>query len=212
MIDENIILKTIKKLTNNQLIKDVIKYDKLTLIDKISDEIVIKNIINSINSNQKLCKQWLIEKTERYIKTYENPKICVAAGWYGHLANMLSKYTKEKVISFDVDQSCETIGKMFHKDINFITSDIKDFDNSFYDIIVCTSCEHIDQKNLNNFINKKKNKSLVILQSNNYHEIKEHINCKNNLKEFVNEYLKYNVHYYNELKLDKYDRYMVVFQ
>ena len=51
--------------------------------------------------------------------------------------------------------------------------------------VICTSCEHISDETLNKFLRTKKEQSLVVLQSNNYFGLKEHINCKNSLKEFT---------------------------
>jgi len=214
MINDNEILSFIKNITKNKLIKDIVKYDKLKIIDKITDEKIIKNVINSTNENQKICKKWLIEKTKKYIENYNNPKICVAAGWYGHLSNMLLPYTDKTIISFDLDDECKTIGEKLYKNknIKFITSDIKNYNCNDFDIVICTSCEHIEQNVINNFLYNRKKESLVILQSNNYYEITEHINCKKTLKDFVKDYDKNTICYYNELKLEKYNRYMIVFK
>ena len=64
---------------------------------------------------------------------------------------------------------------------------------------------------------RKKQDSLVIIQSNNYFEIKEHINCKENLDKFKFDILtqaekkKMNIQVINsyELEMPKYTRYML---
>ena len=53
--------------------------------------------------------------------------------------------------------------------------------------------------------------SLKILQSNNYIQVEEHINCKENLEDFVSEFKIGKLLFKGTLKLDKYDRYMVIF-
>ena len=73
--------------------------------------------------------------------------------------------------------------------------------------MICTSCEHITDDDLNNFLSKVKEGSLVILQSNNYN-IPEHINYKDNVGEF--EWgVDLNVQWRGELDMDKYTRYML---
>lgn len=187
--------------------------DVLRIIDNFTNDKIVKQIINSVNDNQKKCKKWLIDKSKRFIKNYQSPKICIAAGWYGHLASMLLDYTDQPITSFDIDEQCKTIGKKFYKNknIKFVISDIKDFDCSSFDIVICTSCEHIEQKTINSFLSKRKNNSLVILQSNNYYKIKDHINCRDSLKDFIDDYVHHKPKYYNQLEMKEYNRYMVIF-
>ena len=52
--------------------------------------------------------------------------------------------------------------------------------------------------------------SLVIFQSNNYKDIKEHVDCKYSLDEFKNSFVLNKTLYSGELKLDKFTRYMIV--
>ena len=69
----------------------------LRVINDVTNDTQVKSIINSLNNNQEKSKNWLIDKSKEYFDLLNNPKICVAAGWYGHLANKLSKYTDQKV-------------------------------------------------------------------------------------------------------------------
>ena len=52
------ILKAISKVIGNQITKDM---DLLKLIGKISDNEDVKSIINSVNSNQNMSKEWLVD-------------------------------------------------------------------------------------------------------------------------------------------------------
>jgi hypothetical protein len=74
------------------------------------------------------------------------------------------------------------------------------------DTIINTSCEHIE--NFNEWYSKYPNGKIVVLQSNNFFEIKEHINCSSSLEEFANQTPMSHVYYDGELFLDKYTRYM----
>ena len=53
--------------------------------------------------------------------------------------------------------------------------------------------------------------SLKILQSNNYFQIEEHINCKNNLEDFVSEFKIGKLLFKGTLEMEKSHRYMVIF-
>ncbi len=189
----------------------MINYNRiLSVIDSLVKDKQAKSIINSLDKTQIESKTWLVEKLKPFLHLYENPKICVAAGWYGLTANLLSDFTKEKVLSFDKDEKCREYGyKMYGNNIQLKTEDIKDFDNSKYDVVICTSCEHISDKLLNDFLRKRKSGSIVVLQSNNMFNSDDHINCKNNLEEFASS-LDINIAEKHEKKFNEYTRYMVI--
>ena len=190
----------------------------LKAISKITDNADIKSIINSVNSNQITSKEWLVDSiSERLEFVIKNPKVCVAAGWYGMLADKMRDFTNDKVVSFDIDPKCAEYGKIMYPEVSFKTADINDFHAGKYDVVICTSCEHISDTTLNKFLRTRKEQSLVVLQSNNYFGLEEHINCKNSLKEFTDS-LSYTVPsaniniLYSSVKRinNKFDRYMVI--
>ena len=190
----------------------------LKAISKITDNADIKSIINSVNSNQITSKEWLIDSiSDRLEFIVKNPKVCVAAGWYGMLADKMRDFTDNKVVSFDIDPKCAEYGKIIYPEVSFKTADINDFHAGKYDILICTSCEHISDETLNKFLRTRKEQSLVVLQSNNYFGLDEHINCKNSLKEFTDSLsytvpsAKINILNSSEKRInDKFDRYMVI--
>ena len=190
----------------------------LKAISKITDNVDIKSIINSVNSNQIMSKEWLVDSiSERLEFAIKNPKVCVAAGWYGMLADKMRDFTNNKVVSFDIDPKCAKYGKIMYPKVSFKTADIKDFHAGQYDVLMCTSCEHISDETLNKFLRTRKEQSLVVLQSNNYFGLDEHINCKNSLKEFIDSLTyavpsaKINILNSSEKRInDKFDRYMVI--
>lgn len=186
-------------------------YNTLQTIDYITSDEKVKQIINSVNDNQIKSKTWLVEKLKDYLDMFsDSPRICVAAGWYGLTAHLLKKYVDKKIVSFDIDPECETIGKQLYSGIKFITSDIQDFNPKEYDIIICTSCEHITDKVLNDFLNKRKTNTIVVLQSNNYYEIQDHINCKNTLQDFEKSVNLRILNSYEKQIENKFNRYMII--
>ena len=185
----------------------------LEVINQITTDQTVKSIINSINHNQTRSKLWLIQKSKPFVEMISEPSVCIAAGWYGHLAKFFRQMTYGKIVSYDMDPMCKTIGEKLQKgqNINFITEQMQSFDPYDFNINICTSCEHIKQEDLNNYISKMNRNSLKILQSNNYIQVEEHINCKENLEDFVSEFKIGKLLFKGTLKLDKYDRYMVIF-
>ena len=185
----------------------------LKLVDNLNSDNTIKTIINSVNKDQIENKKWLIEKLTPYLHIYEKPKILVVAGWYGLLADMLSKQLDDNVYTSDKDSNCAKIGiKMFNDKVKYITKDIANYKEHHlekYDVLICTSCEHIDDELINSFIGKKRKDSLVVLQSNNFVNIEDHINCKKSLKDFEDS-VNLNVQFKDTKSFEKYDRYMII--
>ena len=183
-------------------------------IDLVAEDPVVKAIINSENERQHACKDWLIQQTEDYVSIKDNFTVCIAGGWFGLLAHKLrQKYNDRitKLISFDRDKTCITVGKMLYPDskIKFKWDTVQNFDPSKFDVIISTSCEHFSDKELNNFLSKRKTNTIVVLQNNNYFALPEHKNCKNNLNEFADS-LDLHVIDSMELKTEAYSRYMVI--
>ena len=158
----------------------------LKVINDVTTDKLVKSIINSLNDNQEKSKDWLIEKSKQYFTFFNNPSVVVAAGWYGHLANKINDniYTTGEIVSFDKDLQCRVIGKKLYKDVTFATAEIEYFNFKNYDIVICTSCEHLKQEVIDDMLERIKKGALVILQSNNFYKIKGHINCRKNLEDF----------------------------
>ena len=98
-----------------------------------------------------------------------------------------------------------TIGNFYYNTIaKNKTVQMKDNPDTF----INTSCEHI--KNFTNWFKLLLPGKLVALQSNNYFEIKDHINCVNSLDEFKQQAPLNNIIYEGELELEKYTRYMLI--
>ena len=72
--------------------------------------------------------------------------------------------------------------------------------------IINTSCEHI--VDFDTWYNKIPSGKILILQSNNYIGLPEHVNCSKTLKDFNNKTPMQEVLFQGELYLDKYSRYM----
>jgi len=193
---------------------DMIKnlyYKTLQTLYYITSDEKVKRIINSINDNQIESKMWLVEKLKEHLDMFpDSPKICVAAGWYGLTAHLMRNYTDNKIVSFDIDPECEKIGNLLYDNIQFKTEDINQFNPKEFDIIICTSCEHITDEELNKFLDKRKSDSLVVLHSNNYYQIGEHTNCKDSLQHFEKSVNLNILNSYEKRIENKFDRYMII--
>lgn len=182
----------------------------LNVIDSCEDIYHVKTIINSINDNQVASKQWLIENCSDYFDLFSDAKVLIVAGWYGLLGDMLyrGEYFKDITIC-DMDPKCRQFGKKLYPHLNHKTKRMDEINPVEYDQLICTACEHITDVELNNFLSKKTPGTLVVLQSNNYFEIEEHINCKSTLQEFESA-VNLRIIKSFELPTEKYSRFMIV--
>ena len=180
-------------------------------------------------------KQWLV--TELGKLDVQLGTVFLCAGWYATLATMLfeSDIKVDKVRSFDIDPTCVDIAETFNKPwfieqwrFKSITQDIMDIDYDKHmwqfwsnannrmsrpisdtpDTIINTSCEHIE--NFAEWYAKIPDGKLVILQSNNFFQVEEHVNCVNDIEEFKTQAPMSEVLYSGELELPKYKRVMLI--
>tara|TARA_B100000945_G_scaffold247418_1_gene203854 strand:+ start:810 stop:1478 length:669 start_codon:yes stop_codon:yes gene_type:complete len=186
---------------------------------------------DALSEGQLNSKLWLLDK----IKGIDLGTVFICAGWYGVLATMMFEDENvyvDKIRSFDIDDSCWKVAEDFNRPW---TKDEWRFKASTLDIlkmnfptehktyrangtslilhempntIINTSCEHIE--NFTNWFNLIPAGKLVALQSNNYFEIEDHVNCVNSLDEFKQQAPLSNIIYEGELELEKYTRYMLI--
>lgn len=179
-------------------------------------------------------KLWLVRELQQCDIPLGTVFIC--AGWYATIATMLfeSDIEVDKIRSFDMDTTCASIAEVFNKPwvvdawkFKASYKDIHDIDftgktpYSVYksngeeqllldspDTILNTSCEHIE--NFEEWYAKIPDGKLVILQSNNFYDVEEHVNCVADVGEFINTAPMSTVLYSGELALPKYNRFMII--
>ena len=203
-----------------------------TLIDNYPDRIL--DVLDSLSVNQYASKDWLIEKLNEYPHHYRQKTldkkidVSILGSWYGLLAyRMLEKFQLKKIGNIDCidfDPKAKAVAKHLWKKIDsenlhkgqlayvkFIEQDIKDIKELNSPIVICTSCEHLDQPTIYDTISKLEEHTLVVLQSNNYREITQHINCVDTVEDFANQYVSKlrNIKFY-EKDFGKYKRFMII--
>ena len=160
------------------------------------DPFRIKDIINHVNDNQIASKTWLLENLR------PEGRGVVLGGWYGYLASELG------FTSVDVDPGTKRYGQIIYPEVDFRIEDCwNHIMKRRYQTYVCTSCEHMPQEDLDMVSLMP---GLWALQSNNYHDIPQHINCKDSLAEFRDEYNWDEILYEGELDRGHYKRWMVI--
>ncbi len=225
MINDNlIILNGLQRIYNSPFLENLrrvlTKYPNVDLNDVFSQ--------GQIDS-----KQWLIRELHHCPESLGT--IFVLGGWYGSLSALMleSPLIFDKIRSFDIDPKCADIADTFNRtwvmdDWRFkaSTADMHELDyiETVYDTyradgticemvdrpdtIINTSCEHIDR--FEEWIEKIPSGMLIILQSNNYYEGNDHINCVETLYDFKKQANLSNILFDGTLKLEKYNRFMII--
>jgi len=220
--DKYALFRLIQSITDSQLIEGLRKYKDDTKFNS-----------DCFSRGQLQSKLWLIKELQNL--NIDLGTVFLCAGWYGTLATMLfeSNIPVDKIRSFDIDDSCIDIAKTFNRpwvidewrfqastedihNINFTehTYTVTRADGTSAelldrpDTIINTSCEHI--KNFKEWYNKIPKGKLVVLQSNNYYSIEDHVNCSEDLEEFSNSVPMSLILYEGELELNKYTRFMKI--
>ena len=218
--DRNSLYRVMQFISHSQLIESVRKLESDPKFDR-----------DCISQGQIKSKKWLIDSLKKLNLNLGTVFLC--AGWYATLATMIfeSDILVEKIRSFDIDDTCRDIAEIFNKpwvlndwEFKTATYDIMDVNYTTFtynvyrsdgsiceltdspDTIINTSCEHI--KDFNIWYSKIPRGKLVILQTNNYFEIEDHINCSKNILEFAEQTPMTNCLYQGALELPKYTRYM----
>lgn len=184
-----------------------------------------------MSRSQIRCKKWLVEEVAKH--NIDLGTVFLCAGWYGILAMMIfeSNIQLTKIRNFDIDENCKSIAEKIN--LPWIMDDWKykhcvqdihqiNYDTHVYNVIrgdgsVCeltdspdtiinTSCEHIE--NFTSWYQSIPNGKFVVLQTNNYTELAEHINCVENVEQFVQQTPMSKRLYQGQLETPKYTRFM----
>lgn len=187
--------------------------DVLFWMDAIRNSHDKYRTLESFWKGQVHSKIWLIKQMQEY-KLQGN--IAIYGGWNGVLASLLfnSDLCIPEIESIDIDPDCkpiaETVNMQQHMQGRF-TATTADMCSHITDadIVINTSCEHITQEQYNQWLSNIKPGTKMVLQSNNYFDLDEHIRCASSMEEFIQQSKIY-VSYVGEFETPKYTRYMII--
>jgi hypothetical protein len=176
------------------------------------------DIHRALSRGQILSKTWLINKLKEVDGDFKSA--LVLGGWYGVLVHLIlkdSSFTIDQITSIDIDKSCAPVFESFNGHDPVISSRAKavtadmfdwDYEGQKYDYVINSSCEHI--QDFSSWLSKLPNGQRVVLQSNDFFDCDEHINCSKNLESFLSSTNLSKVLFSGTLELEKYNRFMVI--
>lgn len=163
------------------------------------------------STGQIMSKEWILTHLLANASDYRNTSFAIAGAWFGTLgALLLSEFEDAKVTFLDIDPRCEKyLHNIFWNDprAKLVTADMYAYKYT-EDVIINTSCEHIPD--LKAWLDLLPSRTKVILQSNNYDSLPEHINCVRSQTEFVAQAGLSEVHMVGEMKMNMFTRYMII--
>lgn len=185
-------------------------------------------LVDAFSLGQLKSKEWLIEHLPDNLGT-----VFICAGWYGTLASFMFERARDKfdkIRSFDIDETCAPIADNMNRpyvidgwQFKASTLDILKMDyptthityrangtslelTEMPNTIINTSCEHIE--NFKDWYDKIPTGTMVILQSNNYTAVVDHVNCVDSLSTFKQQAPMQTTIYEGMLELPEYIRFM----
>jgi hypothetical protein len=185
---------------------------------------------DSISSGQYESKKWLLDElksvksylSENAIMDWNQPThVEVIGGWFGYpIIEMIQTIIDIKQIDFyEIDETCK---KVLAQYVNHFEPEFKVavFDDYFQreeirrrQVIINTSSEHMeDIVKMKKYYKNYPQFPILAIQSNNYRELREHINCVSSVDELIEKNKINKIYFSGSIELPLYTRYMVIGQ
>lgn len=175
--------------------------------ESAATDISLEEIRDAFRVKQMQSKGWLLDQIQKNVVNKES-KILIIGSWLGFTSWCLYKLGYKNITEVDVDSRLENFARhlnRFNKNFNHISNDVNNIDTSKYDVIINTSCEHIDD---NTWFSNIKSNTLVFLHSNNLPGY-DHTNNCTDLPDMIKKY-PLNLKYSGSLNFNDWQRFMLV--
>ena len=180
------------------------------------------DLLHCFSPSQEKSKRWLVENLNDFSSDISKNKfidIAIIGSWYGFLTYIIKQDLQFKLISeircYDVDDTAKKIARLILGNpdrVNFMTRNIDDVDFSQqrFNIIINTSCEHMSDNQLHNWLLDTRPKTICVMQSTNKFA-RDHCNTVENINDFVNKFSEhFSKHKCFTLDFNNYSRFMII--
>lgn len=162
------------------------------------------------SSGQLLSKQWAVTELSKITK-FPPSSMVIAGAWFGTLGLLMKyQFPTSRIVLLDIDKRCERYLKNIfynYPDIIPLTGDMYQY-NYLEEIVINTSCEHIPD--VRKWLDLLPVGTTVVLQSNNFFNGHDHVNCVNSVSEFMEQANLAEYKFSGEFKTPMYTRYMLI--
>ena len=180
------------------------------------------DLLHCFSPSQEKSKRWLVKNLNDFLSDTNKNKfidIAIIGSWYGFLPYIIKQDLEFKLISeircYDVDDTAKKIARLILGNpdrVNFMTRNIDDVDFSQqrFNIIINTSCEHMSDNQLHNWLLDTRPKTICVMQSTNKFA-RDHCNTVENINDFVNKFSEhFSKHKCFTLDFNNYSRFMII--
>jgi len=172
----------------------------------------------ALNRNQMASKRWLAD-TLHAVAGGRHRTVAILGGWIGVLAAVLlhdRRFDIERVVSFDIDPRCAPVAEALNAShvrtgrFEARTADMREIDYAALraDLLVNTSCEHV--AGFDGWYARVPAGQQLVLQSNDYVAVAEHVNCVPGLAAFRAQAPMRDVLFAGERSMRRYVRFMLI--
>jgi hypothetical protein len=210
--DMHELLMGLSRLTGSPLVAD---------IAKVVGDLAPAGLNNAFNPKQIASKVWLIDQLHAHAGGVHG-KVTVMGGWFGALSAMLlndARFTLGSVDSIDIDPTCAPVAEMLNRRFvaegrfRAVTRDMHSTGGAISahgpgSLVINTSCEHIPD--VAQWLATLPRDQLVVLQSNNYRSVPEHISCVDSAEEFAEKAALSQILFSGALPSRRYTRFMLI--
>ena len=196
--------------------------DLSLIIDLVRQADNKDDILDAFSIEQFLSKRWLLKELLIHLGPIHFEKLVVHGGWFGSLALLINNLFNNdwgKRIKFNQIHNVD-INPVMKEKAEHLLSNYNNFTHIVQDsldykytgkenVVICTSCEHISKDSVQKLIDNVPKNCLIILQSNNFFRIHDHINCVNNIDEFKQQVKNCKILRAGSLDVGPYTRFMI---
>ena len=191
------------------------------------------NFNDHFSRGQMMSKFWMIDELKKMNRSFD--KVAHYGGWYGTIYQLLNKeFNISQYRNFELDKLAAGIADIFnYKEVadswkfKSVVSDVNELywkprlglyykvlskSNKYVqeslqpDLIINTSCEHMDETWFNNIPDG----NLICLQTNDYFNNEQHINCVEDEDAALKKYPMSEVYYKGTIDTYLYKRFMLI--
>lgn len=204
------------------ILRGLARYTGSGLIGALAEAVIrhpFHNISQALGHRQIRSKTWLRDELYKALGG-DFGTVWIVGGWYGVLAAILfddPRFTIGKIVSIDVDPDCAPVARTLNNgaacagrfeartvDMHAVSYNGSERPN----LVINTSCEHIPD--LRRWLDLIPAGVPLLLQSNDFYNEPEHINCVASLADFAAEAGLSKVLYRGEFGTGKYTRFMLI--
>ena len=171
---------------------------------------------DAMSRGQITSKLWLIHELVMH-QQYDLGRVVLCGGWVGILARMIfdsNQLSANHIHNLDLSAVAVFASRTINEeyvDHNFTSTVANCYDTDYginYDTVINTSCEHFEE--FEQWTDKISKGKLVVLQSNDFTEIEDHVNCVTSAGELAEQAKLETVMFTGSLPCYGYTRYMVI--